>query len=81
MAEEPGFDPRAILTVLEESRVNYVVIGSLARVLQGSDEVAHGVDICTQRKGENIDRLAKALDRLGARPASGSGRGLDLEPL
>jgi hypothetical protein len=68
VAEGPVFDPRVILTALEEARVNYVVIGSLARVLQGSDEVAHGVDICIQRKGENIDRLAKALDRLAAQP-------------
>ncbi len=81
MAEGPVFDPRAILTALEETRVNYVVIGSLARVLQGSDEVAHGVDICIQRKGENVDRLATALDRLAARPASGPDRVLDLEPL
>jgi hypothetical protein len=75
------FDPRVILTALEEARVNYVVIGSLARVLQGSDEVAHGVDICIQRKGENVDRLAKALERLGARPETAPDRGLDLEPL
>jgi hypothetical protein len=57
------------------------VIGSLARVLQGSDEVARGVDICPQRKGENFDRLTKALERLGARPANALGSELDLEPL
>ena len=49
--------------------MNYVLIGSLARVLQGTDEIARGVDICPQRKGENLERLAKALDRLDADPS------------
>ncbi|MDP9259331.1 MAG: hypothetical protein M3Q31_22655 [Actinomycetota bacterium] len=81
MAEGHVFDPRVILTALEEARVNYTVIGSLARVFQGSDEIAHGVDICPQRKGENFDRLEMALGRLGARPASAPASEIDLEPL
>ncbi len=81
MAEAGGFDPRVILTALEEARVNYTVIGSLGRVLQGSDEIAHGVDICVQRKGENIDRLGKALDRLDARPEDRRRHAVDLAPL
>jgi hypothetical protein len=81
VAEGRGFDPRVILTALEEARVNYTVIGSLARVLQGSDEIAHGVDVCLQRKGENFDRLGKALERLDARPEDRRRHAVDLAPL
>jgi hypothetical protein len=81
VAEEHVFDPRAILTSLEEARVNYTVIGSLARVLQGSDEIARGVDICPQRKGENLGRLERALERLGARSENGPVSELELQPL
>ncbi len=42
----PGrFDPYAILTALEHHRVNYVLIGAFARVLQGTEELTRGVDL------------------------------------
>ena len=65
-----GFDPRGILTSLERHRVNFVLIGALARVLQGTDEVTGGVDICPQRRAENLERLDAALAELGAAPVS-----------
>jgi transcriptional regulator with XRE-family HTH domain len=37
-------DPYAILEALEARRVDYILIGSLARVLQGADEFPAGVD-------------------------------------
>jgi len=79
MSEDHAFDPRAILAELERARVGYVVIGSLARVLQGSDEIARGVDVCPQLRGDNLRRLDKALHELEARPENGTGE-LDLEP-
>jgi hypothetical protein len=66
-----GFDPRGILETLSRHRVSFVLIGALARVLQGTDEVTGGVDICPQRKAENLERLDNALAELGAEPVSG----------
>jgi transcriptional regulator with XRE-family HTH domain len=45
--EQPGnrLDPYAILAALDERRVDYILIGSLARVLQGADEVPGGLDL------------------------------------
>jgi hypothetical protein len=67
-----GFDPYAILAALEEAPVHFVLIGGLARVLQGSEEVTAGVDITPAPQPRNLERLAAALERLGASPASGA---------
>lgn len=64
-----GFDPYAILGELEASRVAYVLIGGLARVLQGSDEDTHGVDLVPSQRPENIERLSRALRHIGAESA------------
>src|SRR3954451_17946647 len=66
-AEPPGFDPWRILGTLERHNVGYVLIGALAGVLHGTDEVTSGVDISPQMKQANVERLANALDELGAR--------------
>jgi hypothetical protein len=64
------FDPRAVLAALERHRVNSVVIGAVARVLDGTDEVANGLDVCPQRRDENLDRLDAALAELEAQPVA-----------
>jgi hypothetical protein len=69
MAEEL-FDPRGTLAALDRNVVNYVVIGGLARVLRGTDEITNGVDICPAlRPEENLVRLQRALEELEARRA------------
>ncbi|MGI8430074.1 MAG: hypothetical protein ACR2OB_12420 [Solirubrobacteraceae bacterium] len=65
------FDPRAILAALERKRVTYVLIGGLARVLRGADEMTHGVDICPTFGRDNIDRLERATSELDARRLGG----------
>jgi hypothetical protein len=75
------FDPLAILGTLERHRVAYVLIGALARVIHGTDEVTTGVDITPQRKPENLERLAASLAELQARPATGRSRRVDLAPV
>jgi hypothetical protein len=65
------FDPRAILHALDDQRVAYVLIGGLARVIEGSDEITRGVDICPSMHPESIRRLGSALESLDARPANG----------
>src|SRR5262245_9721248 len=66
-----GFDPYAILHALEEKRVVYVLVGGLARVLQGSDARTHGLDLTPSSRSENLDRLQAALEQLNARRVDG----------
>jgi hypothetical protein len=62
----PGFDPRAILAGLQAAGVSGVVIGGLARVARGADEITTGVDICPSLQPANLDRLGVALTAMQA---------------
>jgi hypothetical protein len=66
-AEQDGFDPRGLLAGLHRSYVNYVLIGGLARVIRGTDEITDGVDICPSLRPDNLERLQEALEDLDAR--------------
>lgn len=66
------FDPYPVLHALEESRVWYILIGGLARVLQGSDEVTRGVDLAPMTRADNLEALAEALVRMEATPRNGA---------
>jgi hypothetical protein len=65
------FDPYAVLHALDQERVTYVIVGGLARVLQGSDELTHGVDLTPSRRPKNLERLQAALERVNAHPVDG----------
>jgi hypothetical protein len=67
-----GFDPYAILAALERHRVSYVLIGGFARILQGTEELTHGLDLAPSLRSENRRRLELALEDLGARLPSGT---------
>ncbi len=71
MTAEDRFDPYALFAVLERQFVFYVLIGGLARVLQGSGEVTHGLDLCPSLKEDNLGRLSLALAELDARTPQG----------
>ena len=76
------FDPYAILRELQEARVYFVVIGALARVIQGSDELTRGVDLTPSVSPQNLEKLQQALENLNARRPDGKPldvRGLDPE--
>ena len=73
MAREPEFDPIGIFKALDRARVTYIVIGGLARVLQGTDEVTDGVDIVPAMREENLRRLDLAFGELNARRRDGKG--------
>src|SRR6476620_3852177 len=73
----PRFDPYGILQALDRQRVKYVVIGGFARVLQGTEEITRGIDIVPSSRGDNLNRLDKALQEIHAKPAGGT----ELEPL
>ena len=68
-ADQDGFDPRGLLAALHRNYVSYVLIGGLARVIRGTDELTGGVDICPSLRAENMERLAVALAELEARRA------------
>jgi hypothetical protein len=63
---QPRFDPKSILTALQAGAVSCVVIGGLARVARGSDELTTGVDICPSLQPANVARLQIALTEMGA---------------
>ena len=63
---EAGFDPRAVLAAFQRADAAFVVIGGLARVIRGVDEMTDGVDICPSRVAANRDRVQTALEELEA---------------
>ncbi len=71
MAEPAEFDPIVMLQVLDRHRVNYVVIGALARVIQGAEEITDGLDIAPSLRPENLERLEAALRDLNATTPDG----------
>lgn len=81
---ERGF-LREALAALERQRVAYVLIGAFARVIQGTEELTHGLDLAPSMRAENLRRLALALDELEARRPDGSAialeRNLSTEPV
>ena len=64
----PGFDPLAALRALTKHRVRFILIGGFAAAIRGSPVITGDVDICYARDGENLPRLAVALEELGATP-------------
>jgi hypothetical protein len=71
------FDPYAILEALERERVSYILIGGLARVIEGSDELTRGVDLTPSTRPENLRRLEAGLGSLDARRRDGRTLSLD----
>lgn len=71
------FDPYAILTGLESRRVTYILIGGFARIIQGTEELTHGLDLVPSTKAENLRRLGLGLDDLDARLPDGNRPALD----
>ena len=65
MAE--NLDPLGLLKTLDRHRVTYIVVGGLARIIQGADEMTNGVDIVPPMREENLRRLDLALEELDAR--------------
>lgn len=62
------FDPLGVLAAFERQRASCVVVGALARVLQGADELTRGVDVTPSLREKNLERVEAALAELEARP-------------
>lgn len=52
---------KKILQILTEEKVNFVVIGGLAAVAQGSARLTADIDICYERSDENIKKIVGAF--------------------
>ncbi len=63
---EERFDPLAIVAAFERERASYVLVGALARVLQGADELTRGVDLTPSLREKNLERVDAALESLEA---------------
>src|SRR6266545_4651528 len=61
-AKPQPFDPYAILTALERRRVTYVLIGGFARIIQGTEELTHGLDLVPSMRVENLGVLELQTD-------------------
>jgi len=54
-------NPEAVITALNTHKVNYVVVGGFAAVLQGARYITQDVDFCYARDEENLNNLLQAL--------------------
>lgn len=61
------YEPGPVLAALEAEGVRYVVIGGTAAVIRGAPYVTFDLDITPARDVANLDRLATALEKLGAK--------------
>ena len=66
-SHEPAeFQPKPILRTLLEHGVDFVLIGGLAGIARGSSYPSYDVDIAYARAEANLERLASAVNDLGA---------------
>jgi hypothetical protein len=63
---ERGFSPQEIFAALDRHGVDYVTIGGVAANAHGSRRLTLDVDIVPAPEESNYERLAAALDELGA---------------
>ncbi len=61
------FRPSAILDILTDHGVEFVVIGGYAARLHGASRPTFDVDVTPERSHDNLERLATALTALSAR--------------
>lgn len=67
MTEGATFDPAAVLAVLRDHEVRFVLIGGIAAAIHGSPYVTTDVDVTPQVDRQNLERLSAALVELEAR--------------
>lgn len=67
MTDGATFDPAALLAVLRDRQVRFVLIGGIAAAIHGSPYVTTDVDVTPQVDRQNLERLSAALVELDAR--------------
>jgi hypothetical protein len=71
------FDPGRLIAALARHSVRFIVIGAVAAIAQGSPLPTEDLDITPEREPENLERLAAALQELGAKLRVPRGEGVD----
>jgi hypothetical protein len=66
MPPDPSPDFAAILRVLVDHRVDFIVVGGICGVLHGAPIATFDLDIVHSRTADNIDRLLASLEALDA---------------
>ena len=61
------YDPVAMLRVLAGHGVEFVLVGGVAARMRGAPLVTRDVDVTPATSAQNLGRLARALETLGAR--------------
>jgi hypothetical protein len=74
---EADFDPGRLIAVLARHSVKFIVIGAVAAIAQGSPLPTEELDITPEREPENLERLAVALQEVGAKLRVPRGEGVD----
>jgi hypothetical protein len=77
---ERNFSPQAIFATLQRHGVDYVAIGGIAANAHGSRRLTLDVDIVPAPEESNYERLAAALDELGAPDSAVDSGFRDLDP-
>jgi predicted nucleotidyltransferase len=77
---EPSFSPQEIFAALHRQGVDYVAIGGFAANAYGSRRLTLDVDIVPAPEQDNYERLAAALDELGAPESAVDSAFRDLDP-
>lgn len=70
-------DPERLLRALVDHEVDFCVVGAMAAWLQGSPTVTLDLDVMPRRELENAERLAAALNELGAHAPGQDARELE----
>ncbi len=65
--DAPPLDPDALIGALERHEVAFVAVGGVAAQWQGAQRPTKDLDVCPAWDRENLERLARALQDLGAR--------------
>jgi hypothetical protein len=67
MTDQQPLDAERIFAVLDAHKVEYVVIGGIAVQVHGHVRMTNDVDLIPSPTPQNLNRLAIALEELGAR--------------
>jgi hypothetical protein len=65
--DAPPLNTPALLDALERHKVSFIAVGGLAAQWQGAERPTKDLDVCPAWDRENLDRVVRALEDLGAR--------------
>ena len=72
-------DALRIFEELARHEVNFVLVGGLAAQTHGNTRMTNDVDVIPEPDPANLDRLASALNELGARVLNPGSEGIDID--